>query len=184
MSDKAANEKQDKVYTLLGGLVVAGLLIWLGFAMFGGKKTETADNVPDSSETTDGADQASDKSSQPAKSANPETDIWRAVMVDTVSEWDDVDEFSLKIDENVPNSYVVSATANYNGISTNTSDALTTYCNKIATAIDLSGASVAELEIVWTIPAESSEPAGKCHYHGQDGVLIYDEGSNGILVNG
>ncbi len=56
MSDKAANKKQDKVYTLLGGLVVAGLLIWLGFAMFGGSKNETANDAASelgtSSETT------------------------------------------------------------------------------------------------------------------------------------
>lgn len=183
MSEKTTEEKTNKVCTYLGYIIAVGFIIWLGVMMFGGQKNGAVDNATDDSEIASEADQSSDKSSQPAQSTNAETDIRRAVMVDTVSKWDDVDEFSLKINENTPSTYDVSATANYNGMSANVGDTLTVYCNKIATAIDLSGASVAELEIVWTIPAESSEPAGKCHYHGQDSVLVYDDESSGILAN-
>lgn len=167
-------------------LVVAVAVIIVGVKI--GSQSNTTDTTSgEEDNNTNIPEDGNKKPSNISQSSNPSTDIRRAIMVDTVSKWDDVDEFSLVIDENTRSTYngdlVVTATANYNGFSSNAEDTLVSYCNKIATAIDLTSHSVAEFDITWTIPAESSSPIGKCHYHSQDGVLVYDDESNGILTN-
>lgn len=184
--EKQSDKKQSKIYDILAAIFVIGVLIWLGSGLFNHGKNETTDNSQDTVSSEEEGDDG-DNIKQPTPSTNPDTDIRRVIMVDTVSKWDDVDEFSLRVEENVENKYtgdlVVNITANYRGFSNNPEDTLVSYCNKIATAIELTGHSVAELSIIWTIPAESTAPAGECHYHSNDGVLIYDNESSGILVN-
>lgn len=183
MTEQSKNSKQDKIYTYLGALFVCAILIWLGVSMFSGKKNDSGEVEADPEVAEEISESEKNDRSSAQNTGSPDTDIRRAIMVDTVSKWNDVDEFSLRVDDNSNGTYSVNITANYNGISENLEDALVVYCNKIATAIDLTGHPVTELSLTWTVPIESDEPAGMCHYHSQDGVLIYDDQSNGILTN-
>lgn len=184
MENKSSTNQplSKKLWFNLALLVFAGALVFIGCKIGAQSNANKVEN-----EDTSTIESEAKAPATPAQNVNPDTDIRRVIMVDTVSKWDDVDEFSLHIDENTEKNYtgdrVVNITANYNGISSNLEDALVSYCNKIATAIDLTGHSVAELDIVWTVPAESATPLGECHYHSNDGVLVYDDESNGILTN-
>lgn len=119
------------------------------------------------------------------KITDPKTKIKSVVMTDTISKWDDVDEVSLSINDNLGEAYngtyIIIISANYSGNSNKLSDTLTTYCNKVATALDSSEESIAEMMISWK--KGGSTTVGKCHYHNKDGLLMYDDDSMGILKN-
>lgn len=170
--------KQYKTSFYIGALLIAGLLIWFGTSATNKVEIKPSQEDPSSMET--------DITSKPTGSGDAETDIRRAIMVDTVAKWQDVDEFSLYVDKNsntkYQGNYAVNIAANYNGALNNIEDTLTAYCNKIATAIDLTGQSVAELTLSWKVPDMPDDYNGTCHYHNKDGVLVYDNESNGILT--
>lgn len=183
MTEQSKNSKIDKICTYMAYIFAAGFLIWLVVAMFGGKKNDGGEAEAEPEVSVEASESEENDKSSAQNTGSPDTDIRRSVMVDTVSKWNDIDEFSLRVDDNSDGTYSVSITANYNGINENLEGALVVYCNKVATAIDLTGHPVTELSLTWTVPIESDEPAGTCHYHSQDGVLIYDDQSNGILTN-
>lgn len=189
MSESKNSTNKTPIYKKWWFWVIIAVFLLAGIGSLGSNQpqTETSESDTNIQESPDSSQPQDSNNSETNKEFLSETDLWRIIMVDTVSKWNDVDEFSLTINENLGGTYqgeyIVIASANYNGPKSGSTDSVLSYCNKIATALDLAKAPVAELMVSWTIPEISNNVSGKCHYHNKDGILVYDGESTGILVN-